>query len=283
MSDRRLTPANPRVAASWLQGQVAAERFTDGEPARVAVPVADLLAAPGGARDRQLLLGAEVTVFERHEGWAFVQALADGYVGYLAERQLGPAQQATHRLAAAAGHLYDRPDFKTPERALVSLGTRLTVEGTEGRFSRTPDGWIASVHLAPLETTEADPVAVAARLMGTPYLWGGNSRSGVDCSGLVQLACHACGWACPGDSDQQAETLGRPIDTAGPFRRGDLLFWKGHVAWVADPETILHANAWHMAVAYEPLGAALRRIEAQGDGPLTGARRPGPNAEDRTD
>lgn len=278
MSDRRTTPVNARVAAAHLAGRVAAPRFVEGEPASVIAPVAELLAAPEGARDRQLLFGAPVTVYERRDGWAFVQAEADGYVGYLAETCLGEPAHPTHRVAAHATHLYPAADMKRRERRALSLGARVVVTGVSGRFAETPGGFVPSCHLAPLDTPEADPVAVAARLLGTPYLWGGNSAFGIDCSGLVQIACTACGIVCPGDSDMQEAALGRPLGEDAPLRRGDLLFWKGHVAWVADPETLLHANAHHMAVTEEPLREALARIEAQGDGPVTARKRLGRDA-----
>ena len=273
MNDRRTTPANARLAAAHLAGRVAAPRFVEGEPASVTAALADLLAAPGGARDRQLLFGEAVTVYERREGWAFVQAAKDGYVGYVAEDALGAPARPTHRVAARATHLYPAPDMKRRERAALSLGARVVVTGVSGRFAETPGGFVPSCHLAPLDAPEADPVAVAARILGTPYLWGGNSAFGIDCSGLVQIACTACGIACPGDSDIQEAALGVPLAEDAPLRRGDLLFWKGHVAWLADAETLLHANARDMAVAFEPLGAAIARIEAQGDGPVTSRRR----------
>jgi cell wall-associated NlpC family hydrolase len=270
VSDRRLTPANGRVAAAQLKGRVAAERYVEGEAAAVAVPVADLLAAPDGARDRQLLLGEPVTVYERRDGWAFVQAEKDGYVGYLDAAALSGAAAPTHRVAARATHVYPGPDIKRRETTALSLGARLTVTGAEGRFAPTPLGFVPLVHLAPLEVPETDPVAVAERFLGAPYLWGGNSASGIDCSGLVQAALLACGIACPGDSDMQA-ALG--VDAEGPPRRGDLLFWKGHVALVRDAGTLIHANAHHMAVAVEGIEAATVRIAAQGDGPVTAHRR----------
>ncbi|RBI85527.1 NLP/P60 hydrolase [Rhodosalinus halophilus] len=270
MTDRRLTPANGRVAAAHLKGRLAAERFVEGEAAGVAAPLADLLAAPEGARDRQLLLGEAVTVYERCGGWAFVQAAKDGYVGYLLEKALGPPVAATHRVAARATHVYPAPDMKRRERMALSLGARLAVTGTDGRFSETPLGFVPRAHLAPAELSENDPVSVAERFMGTPYLWGGNSAFGIDCSGLVQAALLACGIACPGDTDMQ-ESLGTAAQ--GPPRRGDLLFWKGHVALVRDAETLVHANAHHMAVTIEGIAEAIDRIAAQGEGPVTAHRR----------
>lgn len=273
VTDRRLIPANARVAASHLRGKVEAPRYESGMARLVSVPVADLLHAPGGRRERQLLMGAAVTVYDIHEGHAFVQAKRDGYVGYLPETALGGGC-TTHRLTVRASHLYTRADLKSPEICGLSLGSRVQVLREAGRFAETPYGFIPRPHLAPLEERAIDPVAVAGQFLGTPYLWGGNSAFGLDCSGLVQEACIACGIACPGDSDLQEAALGTALPEAAPLRRGDLLFWKGHVAWVSAPDMLLHANAHHMAVAYEPLVEAIRRIEA-GEGPVTSRRRVG--------
>ena len=236
-------------------------------------PLVDLSRTPNGPRDRQLMMGEAVTVTAQRAGWAEVRALRDGYPGFVPEAALTPAAPVTHRVCARATHLYPAPDFKTPERALLSLGARLEVLTQTGRFAETPHGFVPRAHLAPLDAPEADPVAVAERLTGTPYLWGGNSALGIDCSGLVQVACLACDIPCPGDSTEQQEALGTPLPEEAPLKRGDLLFWRGHVAWVADPETLIHANAHHMAVAFEPLPGAIARIAAQGDGPVTARKR----------
>lgn len=274
MTDRRLTPVNDRVAAAHLGDAPANLARVTGEPRRVAVPVADLCRDPGGARDRQLLFGEEVRVYETRDGWCFVQAEKDGYVGYLRQDGLAVPRGATHWVSAASTHLYVRPDIKSPDRMALSFGSRLSVDAVTGAFAETRDGFAPLAHLSPLGTVLSDPLDVARRFLGTPYLWGGNSRSGIDCSGLVQAAFLACGAACPGDSDLQETALGPPLEPGTPPERGDLLFWKGHVAMVGDPDTILHANAFHMAVAFEPLRAALDRIRAQGDGDVTSHVRP---------
>ena len=270
--DRRLTAANGRVADAALRGTVEAGRFVEGVLREVDQPVADLLAAPGGRRERQVVLGAGVKVYEARDGWAFVQAVADGYVGYLPEASLRGPVAATHRVTARTTHLYPEADFKAHELASLSFGSRVRVLDEGARFVETDRGFVPKAHVAPLEALERDPVAVAERFLGTPYLWGGNSGFGIDCSGLVQAACDACGIACPGDSDMQEAGLGADLGNKA-LRRGDLLFWKGHVAWVADEATILHANVYHMAVAFEGLDAALERIEEQGDGGVTARKR----------
>jgi len=273
MTDPRRHPANARVAAARLRGTVAAPRFAEGVARRVTVPVADLLRAPQGARDRQLLMGESVTVYEDHAGWAFVEDGRDGYVGYVPSAHLADLPAPTHRVTARSTHLYPAPDFKTRESAALSHGSLLAVTATGARFAETPLGFVPAAHLSPVAARAADPVAVAEIFLGAPYLWGGNTSFGIDCSGLVQMACLACGIACPGDSDMQEAELGHALPADAALQRGDLLFWVSHVGWVADAQTLLHANAFHMATVYEPLPEAVARIAAQGDGPVTSRKR----------
>jgi cell wall-associated NlpC family hydrolase len=218
-------------------------------------------------------MGEALTVIDRHAGWAFVRAAKDGYCGYLPEASVGPARAATHRVSAPATHLYPEPRVQTREIASLSFGARLTVVGESGRFAETPDGFVPLLHLAQADSVVTDPVAVAEMFLGTPYLWGGNSRAGIDCSGLVQAAFLACAIPCPGDSDLQAKTVGTELPADAPLRRGDLIFWKGHVAMVADSHRLIHANGHAMATVYEPTAAALDRIAATGT-PVLIRRRP---------
>lgn len=244
-----------------------------GTKARISLPVVDLLRTPDGPRDRQLLCGDSVAVLEELQDWRHVRAVKDGYSGYLPQSALAPAQENSHWISAPASHAYSAADFKSRELAALSLGSQVQVTGYEDRFAKTDQGYIPRVHLMPLDQRLQDPVAVALGFLGTPYLWGGNSRFGIDCSGLVQAACLACGIACPGDSGPQERELGELLPEGSPYQRGDLLFWKGHVALVQDPETLLHANVHAMAVALEPLEQAIARIADQGDGPVTAHRR----------
>ena len=269
--DRRLTPANGRVASLSLAGEVAAEKYLAGWRMTVAVPVVDLCDAPLGARDRQLLLGASVTVYEDRNGWCFVQAADDGYVGYVPTAALMAETPPTHHVASLATHAYATPDFKSANLSHLPFGARVTVTGERRKFFETNVGFIPKSHLRGLDRPMADPVTVAQLHFGTPYLWGGNSSLGIDCSGLVTVGLRACGVACPGDSDLQRAGLGTAFD--GDYRRGDLVFWKGHVGIMVDTETLIHANAHHMAVVYEPIEKAILRISAQGDGDVIAKRR----------
>ncbi|SLN33879.1 C40 family peptidase [Roseisalinus antarcticus] len=277
--DRRELAANGRVALRSLRGTVAADRFTDGEDRMVAHTSTALCDAPDGGRDRDLLFGETFTVLEERDGWAFGRAPRDGYVGHARAAALAaPIGPATHVVANRFTYALTEPRFKQQRgQVLLSIGSPVRVIGQAGRWSEieTPAGslFLPTGHLSPLDTPESDPVAVAERLLGTPYVWGGNTGLGIDCSGLVQTACLACGIPCPRDSDQQAAQLGTELPEDADARRGNLLFWKGHVGFISDPETLLHANSYRMSTTYEPLRDALPRIAASGDGPVTARKR----------
>lgn len=270
--DRRLTPFSGRIAHVSLRGRLADVPLTEGQPARIGAPLADLCATPGGARDRQLIHGAGVTVIDRQAGHAFVMAAADGYCGWLADAALAAADPASHRVHSRGTHLYSAPRVQAGPLMALPLNARLHVTGLQGAWAETPGGFVPASHLSPLGLPAPDPVAAAELLLGTPYLWGGNSAAGVDCSGLVQLAFHAAGRPMPGDSDLQ-RALGTDI-AAGQERRGDLIFWKGHVALITRPDQILHANGHTMSVAYEDLAAATLRIAAAEGAPVLARKRP---------
>ncbi|WP_431298202.1 NlpC/P60 family protein [Tabrizicola sp. BL-A-41-H6] len=269
--DRRLTPFSGRVALTALQGRIDAP-LTAGEAAQVVVPLADLLAKPGGARDRQILLGDAVTVVDRDQGHCFVQTAKDGYCGWLDEAAVGDASPPTHWVSAPATHVYPEPRVQARERIALSLGAKLCVTGTHGTWAETTLGFVPAVHVRRLGDWAGDPVSVAESLIGTPYLWGGNSRAGLDCSGLAQVSLHAAGLDCPGDSDMQ-QALGAALSDGDALQRSDLLFWKGHVAIVTGPDRLIHSNGHSMSVAYEGIVETIARIASQGGGPVIARRR----------
>ena len=274
--DPRLTPARPDLAARSLEGKVKAARFVDGEPREVVEPHVPLRRAafPDAPLDTEALMGERVTVFETtDEGWAWGQIETDGYVGFMPANGLAaPGPPPTHRVSALRTLVFPAPSFKLPPIGALPMNARLAIARTEGRFALTVSGgYVPASHLAPIDSREADFVAVAERFLGTPYLWGGKTSLGLDCSGLVQVALTARGIACPRDTDMQEAALGAAVSD-GARRRGDLIFWKGHVAIARDAATIIHANAFHMAVAVEPIEQAIDRIRAS-DGEVTSVRR----------
>jgi len=233
----------------------------------VAEPTAPLRQAPSpdAPLDTEALKGERVTVFEIEEGWARGKLEADGYEGFLPANALTrPGAPPTHKVAALRTLVFPGPSIKLPPLEGLPLGSRLAVARIEDPFAITASGgYVPARHLVAIDETESDFVAVAERFLGAPYLWGGKTSLGLDCSGLVQVALTACGIACPRDSDMQERALGVPIDLAD-LKRGDLVFWKGHVAIARDRATLVHANAFHMAVAIEETEAALARIRASG-------------------
>ncbi len=275
--DPRVTPARPDLAATHLQGEVAAARFADGVVREVVEAQAPLrrTPSPDAPLDTEALKGERVTVYEETaEGWCWGQ-LEDGYVGYLPATALGtPGLPPTHQVAALRTLVFPGPSIKLPPMEALSLGCRLAVLRVENALAVTASGgYVPARHLAEIGARESDYVAVAERFAGTPYLWGGKTSLGIDCSGLVQVALMAAGIACPRDSDMQESALGTAIaPDMSSLVRGDLLFWKGHVAIVRDPATLVHANAFHMAVAIEPVAEAIARIAATGSA-VTSVRR----------
>ncbi|AXI44864.1 NLP/P60 hydrolase [Sulfitobacter sp. SK012] len=258
MTDPRLTPDPALVEART--------------PASLVRPITDLCRTPKGPRDRQLLLGASVKVLSQQGGWSYVQAKLDGYCGYVETQSLGAETTPSHRISNPASHVYLRADMKSPDQMPLSFGCTVTVLKEEGSFVQTPQGFIPRRHVKPISEPSNDPTVMAEMLVGTPYLWGGNSRQGIDCSGLVQMACIACNIPCPGDADMQEASVGTALPNGTPLQRNDLLFWKGHVAIVCSPKTLIHANAHTMSVSYEPIAQAITRI-AQTDGPVTAHKR----------
>jgi cell wall-associated NlpC family hydrolase len=271
--DRRLTPATDRMAHHSLIGRIQGRTFTQGEARMVVAALVDLQAAPNGARDRQLWLGDLFTVIDRRDGHAFGMVEKDGYCGWLPEAALGDPVPPTHWIAVPGSHLYDGARVQARDLMALPMGARVTVTGQSGAFSQTSTGFVPTAHLRAIGAHFDDPVAIAERMLGTPYLWGGNSRGGMDCSGLVQLAYLTCGRPCPADSDLQ-QGIGTTIAPDARPQRGDLLFWRGHVAIAVDHTRLIHANAHTMSVAYEPITDAIARIAEHGGGAVLQRRRP---------
>ncbi|MEP3636699.1 MAG: NlpC/P60 family protein [Paracoccaceae bacterium] len=259
MTDRRTTP-NPNYVDAHT-------------PARIIAPLVDLLDQPCGTRNRQLLFGDPVTILGAIDGFSYVRSDKDGYIGFVPPETLGERTPVTHRVSVLATHAYRSADIKSGDQATFSFGCFITSLSETDEFVETNLGFVPKVHLTSHEVLEKDPVDVALRFLGTPYLWGGNSRLGMDCSGLVQVALLACGMECPGDSDQQRDAVGAELPEGSEPRSGDLFFWPGHVALAVDARTMIHATGHFMSTVLEPIEKAKARIDAAGEGPLQSHKR----------
>ncbi|MEP2028444.1 MAG: NlpC/P60 family protein [Paracoccaceae bacterium] len=272
--DLRLTPCNGRVAATPLRGKVDAALFTDGVRRQVIVPLTNLYRFPRGPRDRQLLIGDTLTVYEHTSEMSYVQSHKDDYCGYVASSALGAPEDVTHWVSARSTHAYASPSIKSVDVMSLSFGSQVVCKSEDGKFIETNFGFIPKNHLSLIGHFATDPIEIAQQFLGTPYLWGGNSSFGIDCSGLVQASYLACGLPCQADSDLQCVSLGTSQPPNSEYQKGDLLFWAGHVALALNPETMIHATAHYMSVVLEDIRAAISRIDEQGEGPLLAHKRP---------
>ncbi|HKR24049.1 MAG TPA: NlpC/P60 family protein [Allosphingosinicella sp.] len=274
--DLRTNAFRADLADEMLRGKVEAGRFVPGSLHEIAEPLAPMRAEPrfDSRRTTELLFGERVKVFETSEGWAWVKAATDGYVGYIPASSLsGEISSPTHRIAVPSTFMYPAPDIKSAPEVALPLNARIEVIETGERFVRLRNGrFVIAAHAKPIAAHDDDFVAVAEMFLNAPYLWGGKTAAGLDCSGLLQTALQAAGRACPRDTDMQERELGTALNDRGAVRRGDLLFWRGHVGVMVDALSLLHANGHHMQVVVEPADTAIARIARSGT-ELTSVRR----------
>ena len=271
MKDRRTYRCNGSVSHESLRGSVDGVDFVDGDLRTVAASVADLLVGPAGALDRQLVHGDGFCVLEEVDDFAFGYAVPSGFVGYVALADLRDSVEPTHHVMTMGAHVYASRSIKTTPVMALPFGARVAAGDEGDGFLRVADGYVPVPQISPVGTLETDTATTALRFLGVPYLWGGDSNFGIDCSGLVHAALRAAGRDCPRDSDQQ-EAFFAPIE--GAMRRGDLVFWKGHVGMMVNVDTIVHANGHHMATTVEPLADVAARILAAEGKEVTSIRRP---------
>lgn len=269
--DPRRHVFRPDLAAKSLYGKVGALHYTEGYPAQVVRGSAPLRRnpTPTVGFETEALFGERVTVYDERDGWAWIQLDRDQYVGYVPSEALSPnVEQPTHRVRALGTFVYPVPDIKSPPIMHLSINSELCVVDGDDRFMMLRGGgFVVTRHIAERTRIAADFVEIAERFIGTPYLWGGRTRLGIDCSGLVQVSLEAAGIAAPRDTDMQQAELGTKVeipDVLEGMQRGDLIYWKGHVGIMADSVTLVHANAHHMQVAVETLPEAIERIAKLG-------------------
>lgn len=272
--DRRITPARADLAAEKLRGEVDVERFVAPRPCMIVRDRVPLRPQPDPAAsfDTVLLFGEPFEVYDIADGWAWGQSGLDDYVGYLPAASLIPAADAakTHAVQALGCQTYREPKLKIPPIGTLPFAARVRVTQTRDGYGQLASGaWAPLALLRPLDQPADDWVSVAEQFLGVPYVWGGRSSSGIDCSGLIQLSLQAANVECPRDSDMQEAALGKSLGAKSALTRGDLIFWRGHIGVMLDAETLLHANAHHMAVTREPLADATDRITQNGDGEIT--------------
>ncbi len=264
MIDPRIHPWRKDLAAAHLKGKIDAPKFAEGIKVRIKAPVADLKKEPSddAPLETQLCFGEVFEIYDEQNGWAWGQAAKDGYVGYLkSDRCEKKLLATTHIVSVRQTMILKQPSPKAQNMMILGMGAEIAVDGVVNSFAKAKSGgFIPSQHLRKIDDPAPDFVAVAESLIGVPYLWGGrDTRSFIDCSALVQLALALVGISAPRDSDMQEEQLGQKIKP--PLRRGDLVFWKAHVGIMLDEDILLHANAFHMSVAKEPLSQAQARIQ----------------------
>lgn len=273
LPDPRVNAWRPEIADLRLKGHVESERFAEGKVMRIVAAAAALRREPtiGAPYDTELLHGEEFRVFaDTVEGWSWGQNLTDHYVGFVRKADLGSVgAPLTHRVKALRTFVYPGPDMQLPPVMAISfgswlaLGDRVETRGTPYRLIAGTSLAVGEIHVAPMEAPLAsDFVETAERFLGVPYLWGGRTSLGLDCSALVQISLMAAGIAAPRDTDMQFRDLGTMVEggVEGDLRRGDLVFWPGHVAILTGPDALIHASGWHLEVVREPLSGALTRI-----------------------
>jgi cell wall-associated NlpC family hydrolase len=273
--DNRLDAYRPDLADEKLRGRIDAKRFVEGVSMEVVVPVTAMHreASSTAMQTTQALFGERLVAFETRDDWVWCQLERDSYVGYVAKAAVSSnLTKPTHRVSVPSTFLYPLPDIKSQAATNLPMNAKLEIAASDEKFSRLSNGrYVFTKHVRPLNEFASDFVSIAEKFLDVPYYWGGKTAQGLDCSGLVQTSLEVCGISSPRDTDMQETQLGQNllINDLDGLRRGDLVFWKGHVGIMTDQKTLLHANGHHMMTVKEPLADAVARIAD----PVTSIRR----------
>lgn len=271
--DPRVSAYRPDIADVALAGTLFAPHYAAPMP-RIASGAPAMRSRPddGAEAVSQLLPGEDFAILDIAGGWAWGFSLHDHYVGYVRAESLIAPVAPTHKVCVREALVFAGPSIKSPLLATLPFGARIAGEVSDA-FLAAAGGFVHRRHVAPIEDSAADPIAVAELFLGMPYLWGGRGADGIDCSGLVQAALGACGIAAPRDTDMQREALGTALPEEARLRRGDIVNFPGHVGLMVDEDRLIHANAHWMSVVVEPLADVVARLQPNHDRPILSRRR----------
>ena len=260
--DSRITPIRRDLASVAYKVIVKRKRYVTAKRATVISSFSPLYSNKGSKLNTQLLYGEECDVFEINKGWSWIQSRRDNYVGYTPSINLTrKTYKPNSKVISLRTIIYTKPDIKSGAKGYLSFNSLVEVIKTKGKYSFIKNlGWCPSLDLAKIKSKKLNHIDLSKQYLNTPYLWGGRDSMGIDCSGLVQNLHQINNNPFPRDTDMQEIFVTNEVKFEKDLKAGDLIFWKGHVAMMIDSLNIIHANAFHMKTAIEPLSKAKKRI-----------------------
>ena len=260
--DTRITPIRRDLASTAYKAIVKRKKYVTAKLATVKSAFTPLYSNKGSKLSTQLLYGEECDVFETKNGWSWIQSRRDNYVGYTPTINLTrKIYKPNSKVISLRTVIYTKPDIKSVTKGYLSFNSLVEVIKIKGKYSLIKNlGWCPSLDLVKIKSSKFNHIDLSKQYLDTPYLWGGRDSMGIDCSGLVQNLHQINNRPFPRDTDMQEMFVTNEVKYEKDLKAGDLVFWKGHVAMMIDNSNIIHANAFHMKTAIEPLSTAKKRI-----------------------